>query len=792
MWNKYTATIFLLCWTNIVLGQLEQNLLIHYSFQGNFADASQNGFEGFPTNINFGSDQQGNLNAAAEFNGTNSYIDFPNVPELKPDFPITMVAVVKFDEFANQIVAATDFSSSTHSGAWLQTSGSGQLAVCYGNGQGGFTMSTTHRAVADFQVELDTWYVVAGVWRGFNDLDLYIDCEKQDVIYASNATTIGYTSNGGNLGRKYSSTLSSGQPLYLNGFLQEFWYWDRELSETEISSFSACSTPTCPASLTIPSSSACSGQEVEYSFLLENSSSGIASIQWEFGNGSSSQDDAPSVIYASGGDYPYTLAVTTADNCVYEASGSTVVVTATDPPDIQTQVTLCQGESFSLVAADYPEWTITDSEGDEVIVFTTENAGTYSFTFLSACSLEQIDISIDQIVISDYIDFEDQSICTDSDIVIDIPNWESVASESDIQITLEANAPVTYAGVPIAFNFSEEGLYSLEVEGFISNCPLYEEFQIEVVSPPESFVQNDFNICDGDLIDFDFSELPFTVRDSDGEEILSVQISSSGTFIFTGQNACSTFEETVTVNETDIDPPSFGAFQFLCQGLDTVTIGFDSDDYDYLWESGSQDQSILVIEPGQYEVLVSDTTGVCSEFFTFQVNNFPFSPSEIFDFPAIEICLEGQTTFNFPPQYGPYTFSDSLVGFTYTATDSETLGFTYSDQCYTYRDSLVISVESCLCPAWVPNAFTPDEDGLNDLFQPIVECEVYDYRMLIFNRWGNEIFESKDVNLPWRGESLNPNFYSRTGVYVYRIVFTQELDGLRVPVELNGTITLLR
>jgi gliding motility-associated-like protein len=140
------------------------------------------------------------------------------------------------------------------------------------------------------------------------------------------------------------------------------------------------------------------------------------------------------------------------------------------------------------------------------------------------------------------------------------------------------------------------------------------------------------------------------------------------------------------------------------------------------------------------------------------ISELPFAPSEIFDFPTVDICLEGQTNINFPPQFGPYTFSDTLTDHTYTAIETETLSFTYSDGCFTYQDTLFISVESCLCPVWVPNVFAPNEDGLNDLFKPVLDCNIYDYQMLIFNRWGREIFQSNDIDVGWKGESPNSDF----------------------------------
>jgi gliding motility-associated-like protein len=55
---------------------------------------------------------------------------------------------------------------------------------------------------------------------------------------------------------------------------------------------------------------------------------------------------------------------------------------------------------------------------------------------------------------------------------------------------------------------------------------------------------------------------------------------------------------------------------------------------------------------------------------------------------------------------------------------------------------------------WVPNAFTPDKDGLNDVFKPIV-IGVEDYTFLIFDRWGEQIYKTQDQTEGWDGRYKN-------------------------------------
>lgn len=86
-----------------------------------------------------------------------------------------------------------------------------------------------------------------------------------------------------------------------------------------------------------------------------------------------------------------------------------------------------------------------------------------------------------------------------------------------------------------------------------------------------------------------------------------------------------------------------------------------------------------------------------------------------------------------------------------------------------------------------PNAFTPDGDGINDLFLP-VGAEISEYRVEIFDRWGELIFSSAEMNVPWDG-SVNGADAATTGVYVYKY----RVAGLYfAPQEGFGHVTLLR
>ncbi|WP_341902616.1 Ig-like domain-containing protein [Fluviicola taffensis] len=107
------------------------------------------------------------------------------------------------------------------------------------------------------------------------------------------------------------------------------------------------------------------------------------------------------------------------------------------------------------------------------------------------------------------------------------------------------------------------------------------------------------------------------------------------------------------------------------------------------------------------------------------------------------------------------------------------------------RDSatMVISVVDELY--WfVPNTFTPDGDEVNNYFKPIFSpgFDVKDYSFLIFDRWGEIIFESKDMNVGWDG-TYN-NLISKEGIYTYKITLKER--NLDKRYEIIGHVNLLK
>ena len=106
--------------------------------------------------------------------------------------------------------------------------------------------------------------------------------------------------------------------------------------------------------------------------------------------------------------------------------------------------------------------------------------------------------------------------------------------------------------------------------------------------------------------------------------------------------------------------------------------------------------------------------------------------------------------------------------------------------------SNIVCVDNC--PNYeLPNAFTPNGDGFNDLFIPSPYCFIESVEMLIYNRWGELVFSTKDPNLNWNGENLRGKpLPAGTYHYVCKVIEQRVTGNVLSPVVLRGYIDLIR
>ena len=122
-------------------------------------------------------------------------------------------------------------------------------------------------------------------------------------------------------------------------------------------------------------------------------------------------------------------------------------------------------------------------------------------------------------------------------------------------------------------------------------------------------------------------------------------------------------------------------------------------------------------------------------------------------------------------------------------------GLTIYNACESVGMEVTVNAIDCGCNIFVPSAFTPDNDGHNDRFIPIIGCTPDDYELVIVNRWGEEVFKTNDVSEGWLGERQGgKDYFGNLDLYHWKLTLVWRIPESAIPRHeyRSGVVSLLR
>jgi len=102
------------------------------------------------------------------------------------------------------------------------------------------------------------------------------------------------------------------------------------------------------------------------------------------------------------------------------------------------------------------------------------------------------------------------------------------------------------------------------------------------------------------------------------------------------------------------------------------------------------------------------------------------------------------------------------------------------------------AMDDCACEIYIPNAFSPNEDGANDTFSvfPSTDCQFATFTLQVFDRWGNKVFETQDQEQSWDG--MRQQEKVAAGAYIYVLQYSLEETMAINPEVETGILNLIR
>ncbi len=484
------------------------------------------------------------------------------------------------------------------------------------------------------------------------------------------------------------------------------------------------------------------------------------------------------------GDLIVTMIVPGQNGCVV---ADTITIT-TQPlqysaPDI---LSICPNSTVqATITGEYDliNWTPSanlDTTDPEIPVFSNIVNETFYFQLedLSGCSLND---SI-QIVLNLPTAFEivsEDPLCEGTEMQLQIPInnmqylWDTGATSQNLIVT-------------------DGGTYTATVQDS-AGCSITDEIVLELLSAPTFEIMGETSACEGETITLlaDIEDVDYLWNTNSTEQTENFSLTGIQTVWaeVVNANGC-VYRDSIDLFFTPSPDLTLSSDGSICDGS-TVTLLAEADEVDFLWENDATTASIEVNEPGYYTVTVVDEIN-CTTSDSILVMEVFFP-----EFLALDtaLCIGNQLSFNLEldPEFS-FSWSTGDDGQTVTINQPGDYQLTLEQLgCISVYD-FVVEEKDCPEPyIYIPNAFTPDNDGLNDVWQVVVSDLIDTFEVLIFNRDGDVIFRSSDPEEYWTGNAYGGEYYVPNGVYNYLVKYTTTDSNSTTFAELlRGHITVLR
>jgi gliding motility-associated-like protein len=317
-------------------------------------------------------------------------------------------------------------------------------------------------------------------------------------------------------------------------------------------------------------------------------------------------------------------------------------------------------------------------------------------------------------------------------------------------------------------------------------CKGSAELQIRIYPADNVFLGNDTAICAGAHAVFTANGNFVSYAWSNGTSSNSIDVLTAGRYsvLATDQNNCKS-SDSVMLSVYPLPVVSINGGTVLCKNQPLMLdagAGFAS----YGWQDGSRNEQFSVSDTGYYRVQVTDQH-LCQAADSIYISQFAESPVNFL--PAdTTVCSYSGDIIQPKGDFARYNWSTGETARTIQVkTEGEYVLQVTDQQGCMGSDSIHIELKDCEALLVFPNAFTPNHDGINDIFRLKYPGHVVDYQLQIFNRWGQLIYSTSDAWAGWDGmfqSELQP-----TGNYVWIARFTDRIGKKQT---LRGSVLLIR
>ena len=410
------------------------------------------------------------------------------------------------------------------------------------------------------------------------------------------------------------------------------------------------------------------------------------------------------------------------------------------------------------------------STGETTMSITVSEPGTYTLEVEGDCGTATDQITIQNYPYPDPGLGPDQFLCNGQTAFFQV-NFPTV--------TWQDNSTGQF------YTASETGVYYCDVlsnQGCMGTDTVYIEIANVVNLADDSLI-----LCTGETITLDAGQGFHNYDWSSGQITQSIEVQTGGTYtIYTSYSYGCPSQDSVVIDEFPIPVAKISGPESLCTG-ETIMLSAQNGPFEYYWNGIQSDDTTYMVS-GEENVNLK-VTNVCGEdtdefmVVEYPLPNVTLGP-DVLLFPDESVVLDAG-------EYQTYVWSGPGI------EDGQYYTVQYAD--FTSNDSVLVEVFDGFCKnndgirieaftVKVPTAMTPNGDGSNERFEPIEELTgLNEHTMMVFNRWGEKVWESTDFAAGWDGKQ-NGKFVA-DGTYFWVLEVYYGPDNAKKVYK--GTLTVL-
>lgn len=505
---------------------------------------------------------------------------------------------------------------------------------------------------------------------------------------------------------------------------------------------------------------------------------GINAVHWNFGDPSSGLDNqstllAPKHFFRDQGQYKVTAILINSNGCGFDTI-TKVIHAGKFKVSLGKDTTICETHSLKLHQA-VPNGINLWSNNSQDTIIQIDKSGQYWVQVQLGDCIASDTVSVLTKPIPAFTLGNDTVGCSADNIVLSPhPNPANVSyswSTGDTTTSLQVSLP---------------GDYWLRIKENITGCEFQDTVNVSFRQLANFSLGEDTAICEGANFHL---EVPSIGAESylwnTGATSQSIEVDHADLYWVNVVKDKCLFRDSVLITIKESPKVDLGMDTIICNNASLI-LHAGNTAAQYLWQDNTTSEQLQVSSPGNYYVKVTNSFG-CAAVDTIKVQH---RTTPVFDLGVDFNLCEGQIAKLEPSLQDTtelaYLWQDGSSESFFTVIKPGLYELSVSNFCGEKKD--IVLVGEGICQLKIPTGFTPNGDGLNDIFRVKYGENVTQFNLEIYNRWGEKIYNTNSLHAGWDGSyrgTLQPN-----GTYIWLISYKLINDANTHLIK--GTVTLIR